>query len=120
MDNKWATQTDHTKQAENFLGDPAGALTGTNTEGFGGVKKMLFGDPDAIKKAYDQAMSDAKTGGQNITNFLMGQQAKAQQYYSPLQHMFGAAYGTEGLRGPQVPQASAAGVGPLARMYGGG
>lgn len=105
---------------KNLLGDPAGYLSGTNTEGFGGVKKMLFGDPEAIKKAYDQAMSDAKAGGQQITNFLMGQQGKAQQYYAPLQHMFQSAYGTEGIRGPQIPQAPVANTGPLSRMYGGG
>jgi len=92
--------------AENFFGDPAGYLTGTNKQGFGGVKKMLFGDPDAIKKAYDQAMADAKSGAQNITNFLLGQQGKAQQYYQPLSNMFKSAYGTQGIEAPQVPQAA--------------
>lgn len=106
----------YTTDAGNVLGDPAGWLTGTNSGGAGGVKKMLFGDPDAIKKAYDQAMSDAKQGGRDITNFLMHQQGRAQQYYAPLQHMFSAAYGTEGLQAPQTPQAPG---GPLSRMYGG-
>lgn len=100
---------------KDLLGDPGGYLTGTNTGGFGGVKKMIFGDPDAIKKAYDQAMADAKAGGQNITNFLMGQQGKAQQYYQPLQHLFDAAYGTEGIKGPQTPPAGGSPI--LSSMY---
>jgi hypothetical protein len=79
-------------------------------------KKTLFGDPDAIKKAYDQAIGLSQSGSENIKNFLMGQQGKAQQYFAPLQHMFSAAYGTEGLR----PQADTPGAGPLSRMYGGG
>ena len=104
----------------NFVGDPGGYITGTNKEGFGGVKKMLFGDPDAIKQAYDQAIQLSQQGGKDIKNFLLGQQGKAQQYYAPLQHMFSAAYGTEGLHAPQTPQAPQVPTsGPLARMYGG-
>lgn len=103
--------------AGNIVGDPAGWLSGTNTGGFGGVKKMLFGDPDAIKKAYDDAFKMSQTGSQNIKNFLLGQQARAQQFYAPIQHMFNAAYGTEGLQAPQTPQAP--GSGPISRMYGG-
>ena len=98
-----------------LLGDPAGYITGTNTEGFGGVKKMLFGDPDAIKKAYDQAIGLSQQGSKDIKDFLLGQQGKAQQYYQPLQHMFQSAYGTEGIAAPQTPQA----VAPLSKMYGG-
>ena len=102
-----------------FIGDPAGYATGINKNGFMGVKNMLMGDPDAAKKALDQATQISQSGSENIKNFLLGQQAKAQQYYAPLQHMFSAAYGTEGMQAPQVPQASAAGAGPLSRMYGG-
>lgn len=101
----------------NFIGDPAGYLTGVNTEGFGGVKKMLFGDPEATKKAYDEAMNRSMQMGQDTKNFLMGQQGKALNYYAPLQRMFQGAYGTQGIQGPQIPQAP--GVGPLAQMYGG-
>ncbi len=101
----------------NFVGDPGGYITGINKQGFGGVKKMIFGDPDAQKKAYDDAAKMSQTGSENIKNFLMQQQGKAQQYYAPLQHMFSAAYGTEGLQAPQTPQAP--GVGPLSQMYGG-
>lgn len=101
-----------------FFGDPAGYITGTNTEGVGGVKKMLFGDPDSIKKAYDDMINVSQAGQKNIQNFLMGQQGKAQQYFSPIQHMFNSAYGTEGLQAPQVPQ-GVPGSTPLQRMYGG-
>src|SRR6478752_1451857 len=103
----------------NLIGDPGGYITGQNKNGFGGIKNALMGDPDAAKKAIDQATQISQTGSENIKNFLLGQQAKAQQYYAPLQHMFSAAYGTEGMQAPQIPQASAAGAGPLSRMYGG-
>lgn len=73
----------------------------------GDIHKGIWGDPKAIKEAYDKAINDATVGGQNITNFLLGQQAKAQQYYAPLQHMFNSAYGTEGLQAPQKPPATA-------------
>ena len=107
---------DTTDQAGNIFGDPAGWITGTNTEGVGGVKKMLFGDPDAIKKAYEQAMADARQGGKDVTNFLLGQQGKAQQFYRPIQHMFQSAYGTEGIGAPQIPQAAPPGT--LSALYG--
>lgn len=102
-----------------YVGDPAGALTGINNEGFGGIKKMLFGDPGAVKKAYDDAMNMSRQMGQESKDFLLGQQGKALQYYQPLQHMFQGAYGTEGIQGPQTPQAAPGGAGPLTRMYGG-
>ena len=103
---------------ENFMGDPGGYVTGQNTEGAGGIKKMLFGDPDAIKKAYDEAMGRSERMGKETRDFLLGQQAKAQQYYAPIQHMFQSAYGTEGLMAPQVPGGTM-GMGPIQSMYGG-
>lgn len=103
-------------KTQNFLGDPAGYLTGTNTEGFPGVKKMLFGDPEAIKKAYDQMANLATSMTGQTRNFLSGQEQKALQFWAPLQRMFGNAYGTEGIQGPQIPQAQG---GPLMNMYGG-
>lgn len=117
-DRVWGNRVsgDITDDATRFLGDPGGYITGTNTEGFGGVKKMLFGDPDAIKEAYEKAMGYADQGAQRITNFLMGQQGKAQQYYAPLSHLFQSTYGTEGLQGPQIPQAQ--GPGTLSALYG--
>lgn len=78
------------------------------------IKNFLSGNPDAIKAAYDKAMGDAKQGGQDITNFLMGQQGKAQQYYQPLQNMYNSAYGG-GIQGPQTPQT---GQPMLPAMYG--
>lgn len=111
----WPEGTGDTDWAH-FLGDPAGYVTGTNKEGVGGVKKMLFGDPDAIKEAYDKAMGYASQGSKDITKFLMGQQAKAQQYYAPLSNLFQQTYGTGGLDAPQIPQASAPGT--LSALYG--
>ncbi len=104
--------------AWNFIGDPGGYISGTNKQGFSGVKNMLMGDPNAAKAALDQATQTSQAGAANIKNFLMGQQAKAQQFYAPLQHMFNASYGTEGIQAPQTPRAPEAG--PLAKMYGGG
>lgn len=97
----------------NFLGDPAGYASGSNTQGVGGVKKMIFGDPDAIKKAFDQAIGISQQGSKDIKDFLMGQQGKAQQYFAPIQHMFQGMYGTEGLK----PQQNT--MGPIQGMYGG-
>jgi len=88
---------------KDLLGDPGGYLTGTNTQGFGGVKKMIFGDPDAIKKAYDQLIGEAKAGGADIRDWLQGQKGQAQQYFQPLSNMFTAAYGTQGIQAPQTP-----------------
>lgn len=81
------------------------------------AKKTIFGDPEAIKAAYDKAIGLSQTGSKQIQDFLMGQQGKAQQYFIPLQHMFNSAYGTEGIQAPQTP--GVPGSGPLARMYGG-
>jgi hypothetical protein len=96
-----------------------GSITGFLKNLYGEGKKTLFGDPDAVKAAYDKAIQLSQSGSADIKNFLMGQQGKAQQFYAPLQHMFNASYGTEGLQAPQAPSATGAGVGPLAQMYGG-
>lgn len=108
---------DQSTDWENFLGDPGGFISGTNTEGAGGVKKMLFGDPNAIKEAYDKAMGISKSGTKEIRDFLMGQQGKAQQYFAPIQSLFQSMYGTQGIQAPQTPQGTQ-GMGPLAQMYG--
>lgn len=88
----------------NFVGDPLGYITGVNREGFGGVKKMLFGDPESIKKAYDDMIAKSGAMGEANKQFLLGQQGKALQRYAPIQQMFNSAYGSQGIKGPQVPQ----------------
>jgi hypothetical protein len=101
---------------KNFLGDPAGYLSGTNTEGVGGVKKMLFGDKDAIKKAYEDAMNMSRQMGQESKDFLQGQKGQSLSYFGPVQQMLQNAYGqSPGIAGPQKPQMAS----PLAQMYGG-
>ena len=83
----------------------------------GDLHKGLFGDPEAIKASYDQAINLSQQGGKDIQNFLMGQQGKAQQYFAPVQNMFQGMYGTQGLRPQQTgPQPA---VGPIQGMYGG-
>jgi hypothetical protein len=83
----------------------------------GDLHKGLFGDPEAIKASYDQAIGLSQQGGKDIQNFLMGQQGKAQQYFAPIQGMFQNAYGTQGLK----PQQTAVdpNIGPIQAMYGG-
>lgn len=102
------------KRTENFVGDPAGYLTGTNKEGAAGVKKMLFGDPEAIKAAYDAMMGTAKEMTGETRKFLGDKQQQALSYFAPMQRMFQNAYGTGGL----IPQGQ--GVRPFGQMYGGG
>lgn len=92
------------------LGRGANALKDETT-------KTIFGDPEAIKEAYERAMRDAKAGGKDITDFLMGQQGKAQQYFAPLANLFQSAYGTQGIQGPQTPQTTNPGT--LSALYGG-
>jgi len=76
----------------------------------------VFGDPKGVKAAYDAQIQASKDAQSKLQQFLMGQKGQAQAIYQPLQHMFSAAYGTEGLQAPQIPQAPG---GPLSRMYGG-
>lgn len=71
--------------------------------GFDEAKKYLFGDPDAIKQAYEQAMGMSRQMGQESKDFLMGQQAKALQFYAPMQQMFTSMYGTKGMKPAQAP-----------------
>lgn len=101
----------------NMVGDPAGYASGTNTEGIGGVKKMLFGDPEAIKKAYEDAMGMSRQMGQESKDFLQGQKGQSLSYFQPVMQMLQGAYGKNpGIAAPQKPQMAG---GPLAQMYGG-
>lgn len=83
----------------------------------GDVHKGIFGDPEAIKAAYDKAIGLSQKGSKDIKDFLMGQQGKAQQYYAPLANLFQSTYGTQGIQSPQIPQAT--GPGTLSALYGG-
>lgn len=87
------------------------------TDWLGEGKKTLFGDPEAIKAAYDQMAGLATNMTNQTRDFLNRRRDASLAYFGPLQHMFNSAYGTEGLQAPQSPQA--AGVNPLAAMYGG-
>lgn len=85
----------------------------------GDVWKGITGDPGAIAAAYDKQIQATKENQAALQQFLMTQKGQAQGIYKPLQHMYQSAYGTEGIQAPMIPQASAAGVGSLARTYGG-
>ena len=70
---------------------------------------------------HKSALQDAidKQGTNNAALQAMIEQRKQQAlgYYKPLQDMFTAAYGTQGIAPPQTPQAP--GVSPLGTMFGG-
>jgi|SRR6185503_5753020 len=80
-------------------------------------KKTVFGDPGAIKAAYDQAIAASKSQGEQIRDFLMGREGKAQSYFDPFSAMLSKTYGTQGIHAPVSP--GAAGVNPLPSLYGG-
>lgn len=57
--------------------------------------------------------NDARMGA--LKQFYLDQQAKALGLYQPINHMFQASYGTEGIQAPQVPQGPGT---SLASLYG--
>lgn len=80
-----------------------------------GANKHFFEEPaNQIKQAYDQASGQTDQDKQQLMDFYMGQQAKAQGFYKPLQGMFNQAYGTSGIQAPQTPQAPGR---PLESMF---
>lgn len=90
------------KDAYHGLG--GGNIGGGNAVGLGGAWNAFTGDPKGVIAAYNAAISQANQGGQDIKNFLLGQQQKALANYGPLQHMFNTMYGTGGIAPAQVPQ----------------
>lgn len=96
-----------------LLGDPAGYVSGVNKGGFKGVMNMLKGDPESAKAAYDAQIQASRDSQAQLQQFLMQQKGAAQGIYAPMQHMFQSAYGTEGIKAPQIPQGS------FAKTYGG-
>jgi hypothetical protein len=98
-------------------GDWAQALTGPAAPLVRGGKKYFFDDPaNEVKDAYDKAASQSQASQQKYQQFMDQRRAEALGFYSPLQKLFQGAYGTNGLQGPQVPQAPG---GTLASLYGG-
>lgn len=85
----------------------------------GDIYHGVFGDPDSVKAAYDTQIQASKDAQMQLQQFLMGQKGGAQALYAPMQHMFQSAYGTEGIKPSQTPQAPQAQPGQLAKMYGG-
>ena len=83
----------------------------------GDLYKGTTGDPEGIKDAYNKQIQASKDSQQKLMDFLMGQKGNSLAFYGPLQHMFNASYGTEGIQAPQTP--GVPGSGPLSRMYGG-
>ncbi len=69
----------------------------------GDIHKGIFGDPDAVKEAYDKQIEASKVAQAQMQQFLMGQKGQAQAIYSPMKHMYQSLYGTEGMMAPQIP-----------------
>lgn len=84
----------------------------------GDIYNAVAGDPRGIKDAYDAQIRASKENADKMQAFLMAQRGNAQQFYGPIQQMFGNAYGSQGIQGPQVPQATP-GMGPISGMFGG-
>lgn len=70
----------------------------------GDIHKGIWGDPDAIKSAYDKQIAASQQQSDQMKDFLMGQKGAAQAFYAPMQHIFNKMYGTEGIDGPMTPQ----------------
>lgn len=80
-------------------------------------KQELFDKPaNQVKEAYDRAAGDTRANAQQIRDFLLGREQRAQDFFNPLQQMFQNAYGTKGIQGPQVPRSP---MPSLASLYGG-
>lgn len=99
------------------MADWYGKSTDQILDWLGQGKKTIFGDPEAIKASYDQAINASREQGQQIRDFLMGREAKAQSYFDPFSAMLMKTYGTQGIHAPVSPGAE--GVNPLSSLYGG-
>lgn len=94
------------------------AIPGYNTykilSNLGGVKNALEGDPNSLVSALNGLMQTAYQRGDQTKNFLMGREANAEQYYRPMQQMFGNMYGSGGMmpaKAPGVPGSTPTGRG---------
>lgn len=103
------------RQETSFLGrlaSPVGAVARTPSR----LNNYFFVEPaNQIKQAYDQAAGMSATNAQQLMDFYMKQQAKAQGFYKPLQDMFNRTYGTQGIQAPMTPQVPNAM--PIQSMY---
>lgn len=70
----------------------------------GDVWSGLWGDPEAVKTAYDAQIQASKDSQLQLQQFLMGKKGEAKATYAPMRHMFQSMYGTEGMQAPQTPQ----------------
>ncbi len=94
-----------------FLDSLGSDISGALSQGY----QAVTGHPDAIKAAYDKAIASSQAGGAQIRDFLLGREAKAQQFYQPVQNMFSQAYGGKGIQ----PVATQGGGTPFTSAFGG-
>lgn len=74
----------------------------------------LEGNPTGVSASLQQLANQAYGQGQQVKNFLLGREGNAEQYYRPMQQMFGQMYGTGGVMPGKAPQ------GPGSPLGGGG
>lgn len=69
----------------------------------GGAKNALEGDPASVSTSLQNLSNQAYSQGQQVKDFLLGRENNAEQYYRPMQQMFGSMYGTGGVMPGQAP-----------------
>lgn len=80
-----------------------------------GIYSHFFGDPaSTTQNAFSTAETDNTNNQAALMQYYAGQQANAAAQYAPLQKMFQASYGTNGIQAPTAPTAAGS---PLQSMY---
>lgn len=86
-----------------------GAAQNTGFGGMGGLINTLEGNPAGVSQQIQQLMQMAFQQGNNINRTLQNEKAQSEQYYQPMQKLFGSMYGTKGLMPPKAPVAPGGG-----------
>jgi hypothetical protein len=68
-----------------------------------GVGNAVEGNPAGAQQELSQLQQQAYAQGNSINQMLQGEKAQAEQYYRPMQQMFGSMYGTGGVRPGVAP-----------------
>ena len=71
--------------------------------GLSGAANTLEGDPNGLAAQMQQLSNQAQTQGQQVKDFLLSREGNAENYYKPMQQMFGQMYGTGGIKPAMAP-----------------
>jgi len=93
---------------EGATGHGWGASNGNLTNGSIGpdlssLANTLEGDPSGLSSQLQGLSNQAYGQGQQVKNFLLSREGNAEQYYKPMQQMFGQMYGTGGIQPAKAP-----------------